>query len=94
MAEEMNRREEWIGGIAGGDVRGKLMRVLPLLAGEDGKKLTALLYLTGSDPAKLRAAFEKAVAGDARELREIMANLAREPEGEKILARLLSALRE
>ncbi len=94
MAEENRFGDRWIEGLKGGDARRKLMKLLPLLAGEDGKKLTALLYLTGSDPEKLRRAFEKATAGDARDLREIMARLLAEPEGERILSRLLSAVKE
>ena len=92
MADTIERGEQWIAGLTGGDAKAKLIRLLPLLAGEDGKKLMGMLYLTGSDPQKMRAALEKAMAGDAEPLRAIMARLLAEPEGAEVLGRILQAM--
>ena len=92
MADEKERAERALEVLMGRDARGKLMKILPLLAGEDGKKLMGLLYLSGSSPEKLKQAMAKAAAGDGIEAREIMTAMFQNPEGERILTRLLAAL--
>lgn len=92
MADEKDRAVQALEALMGRDARGKLMKILPLLAGEDGKRLMGLLYLSGSSPEKLKKAMEKAAAGDGTEARMIISAMFQNPEGERILTRLLSAL--
>ncbi|MCQ2445622.1 MAG: hypothetical protein MJ141_01890 [Clostridia bacterium] len=94
MEKEKLTAEEGVNALTGGDAKGKLRKLLPILAGPDGKKLMALLYLSGNDPQKLRSALEKASHGDGKEAGEIMSRLLSEPEGEAILAKLFAALKE
>ena len=93
MAERNDFSAEGMASLMNGDIKEKMKKILPILAGGDGKKLMALLYLSGSDPQKLRAALEKAAKGDGREAGEIMSRLMAQPEGEAILARLMAALK-
>lgn len=92
MAEEKERAAQAVEALMGRDARGKLMKLFPLLAGEEGKRLMGLLYLSGSSPEKLKRALEKAAAGDGTEAKEIIAAMFRNPEGERILSKLLAAL--
>ena len=93
MAEQNRITADGMAALMSGDIREKMRKILPILSGGDGKKLMALLYLSGSDPQKLRAALEKAANGDGSEAGEIMSRLMTQPEGEAILARLLAALK-
>ncbi|MBR5868261.1 MAG: hypothetical protein IKZ21_02340 [Clostridia bacterium] len=92
MADEKDRAAQALETLMGRDARGKMMKILPLLAGEDGKRLMGLLYLSGSSPEKLKKAMEKAAAGDGTEARMIISTMFQNPEGERILSRLLAAL--
>ena len=92
MADEKERATKALEALMGRDARGKLMKLLPLLAGEDGKRLMGLLYLSGSSPEKMKKAMEKAAAGDGSEAREIISAIFQHPEGERILTKLLAAL--
>lgn len=94
MADNHVTAAEGVSALMSGDMKGKMRKILPILAGPDGKKLMALLYLSGSDPQKLRTALEKAAKGDGSEAGEIMSRLLSEPEGEAILSKLLAALKE
>lgn len=75
------------------NTRAMLTKLVPLLSGEDGQRLAGLFYLTGSDPARLRAALEKAVKGDDREAREMLTRLTEHPEGAALIAKLTEALK-
>jgi len=75
------------------DTKAMLLKLIPLLSGEDGQRLMALLYLTGSDPARLRCALEKAVKGDGQEAKDMITRLMEHPEGASLIAKLAEALK-
>jgi len=75
------------------DTKALLLKLIPLLSGADGQRLMGLLYLTGSDPARLRSALEKAIKGDGQEAREMLSRLTGHPEGAAIVAKLAEALK-